>query len=78
MAVKHLDLDIFQSSCYPADFAFLSLHLVVAALVATMNVVFLCSQALGWIDNPLLEASLAFDQPYFPWRFGYIRTIVGL
>jgi hypothetical protein len=41
MAVEHLNLDILQSSCYPADFAFLSLHLVVAALVATMNVIFL-------------------------------------
>jgi len=78
MAVEHLDLDIFQSSCYPADFAFLSLHLVVTALVATMNVIFLGGQALGWIDNPLLKASLAFNQPYFSGRFGYIRAIVGL
>jgi hypothetical protein len=78
MAVKHFDLDIFQSSCYPADSAFLSLHLVVAALVATMNVVFLSGQALGRIDNSLLKASLALDQPYFTGRFGYIRAIVGL
>jgi len=78
MAVKHLDLDILQSSCYPAYFTFLSLHLVVAALVATMNVVFLGGQALGWIDNPLFKTSLAFNQPYLSGRFGYIRAIVGL
>jgi hypothetical protein len=61
MAVEHLDLYFLKSSCYSANATPLSLHLVIATLSASFDVVLFGFDALSWIDNPLLEASLAFN-----------------
>jgi len=59
---------------YFTDSALSGLHLVIATLVATRNVIFPVSQSLSWIDKSLLEAILTFHQPdNFP--FFYLALI---
>ena len=75
MAVEHLDLYFLKSSCYSANATPLSLHLIIATLAASFDVIFFGFDSLSWVDDSLLEASLTFDQPYFPRCFGDIWAI---
>jgi len=61
----------------PADSAFSRLHLPIATLLATSYVILLTGYPIGRIDNSLLEASLALDQPNFRRTIRHIGAFVG-
>ena len=59
---------------YPA---FNRLHLVITANVAAADIVFFTDYPFSWIDNTLVEASLALNQPDFRRSFWDIRAIIS-
>jgi hypothetical protein len=65
------------TSSYFADSAFNRLHLVITASVAAADIVFLTDYPFGWINDPLVEASLALDQPDFRRSFWDIRAVIS-
>ena len=65
------------TSSYLTYPAFNRLHLVVTASVAATNIVFLTDDSFGWINDPLVEATLALNQPDFRWSFWDIRAVIS-
>lgn len=64
----------FLPSSYLADSTLGCLHLVIATLVATSDVIFLISHSIDWIDKSLFKAILTFHQPHFLTRC-YLRVV---
>ena len=65
------------TSSYLTYPAFDRLHLVITASFATADIVFLTDYPFGWIDDPLVEASLALNQPDFRRSFWNIRAVIS-
>lgn len=52
-------------------------HLVIPTLVASSDVIFSIGYPFSWINDPLLEAVLALDQPHFTRAIRDIRAVIG-
>jgi hypothetical protein len=65
------------TSSYFADSALNRLHLVITASVTTADIVFFTNYPFGRIDDPLVEASLALNQPNFRRSFWNIRAVIS-
>ncbi len=64
-----------SSGCYGTNPTLTSLHLPIATFAAHY-VIFLIGYPFGWINDSLLEASLALDQPNLSRAIRNIRAIV--
>jgi len=60
MAGKDFALNCLNPGSYKANPTSACLHLPIATFAAHNIVLFAC-HSFGWIDDPLLEASLALD-----------------
>jgi hypothetical protein len=69
---------LLKSSSQAAYSAVSCLHLPITALIASGNIILFTSYAICWVNDALKEASLAFNQPYFLWRFCYITCLIPI
>ena len=60
MSGENFASNCVSSSCYGTNPTLTSFHLPIATLT-TSYVIFLIGYAFGWVDDSLLEASLALD-----------------
>jgi len=58
---KVLNFDLLFISGKSANPAFISLHFIVATLIASSNIILPSSQPFRWVNDALGEASLTFD-----------------
>ena len=65
------------TSRYLTYSAFNRLHTIITAAVATADIIFFANYPFGWINNPLIEASLALYKPYFSWSFWNVRAVIS-
>jgi len=77
MACKYPTGNCLITSSYFADSAFDRLHFVITASVTTADIVFFTDYPFGWIDDPLVETSLALNQPDFRRSFWNIRAVIS-
>jgi hypothetical protein len=72
-----LNFDLFFISSKSANPAFISLHFVIATLIASGNIILPSSQPFRWVDDALGEASLTFNQPNFTRCLRYILAFIS-